>query len=119
MSLREEQSYFAKDVEKLLAFIHGLGFDVTFGEVLRTEEQQALYISQGKSKTSNSMHLKKCAIDLNIFRDGILMAGKDLQEFGYYWQSLNEKNRWGGSWRGLIESGKSSFRDEPHYERQV
>ena len=23
------------------------------------------------------------------------------------------------SWRGLIESGKSSFRDEPHYERQV
>lgn len=119
MSLREEQSYFAKDVQKLLEFIHGLGFDVTFGEVLRTEEQQALYISQGKSKTSNSMHLKKCAIDLNIFRDGILMAGKDLKDFGTYWESLNEKNRWGGSWRGLIESGKSSFRDEPHYERNV
>lgn len=117
MSLREEQSAFAKDVQKLLYFIHDLGYEVTFGEVLRTEEQQALYISQGKSKTSNSMHLKKCAIDLNFFKDGELIETPN--KIGKFWESLNDKNRWGGSWRGLIESGKSTFNDYPHFERQV
>lgn len=115
MSLREEQSAFAKDVLKLLSFTFNQGYDVTFGEVLRTEEQQALYIASGKSKTSNSMHLKKCAIDLNFFKDGVLVDTP--KEVGNFWQSLNEKNRWGGSWRGLIESGKSTWKDEPHFER--
>lgn len=117
MRLREEQSEFAKDVLKLLSFIFDLDYDVTFGEVLRTDEQQALYISSGKSKTSNSMHLKKCAIDLNFFKNGMLVETP--KEIGKFWESLGEKNRWGGSWRGLIESGKSTFNDSPHFERQV
>jgi len=53
MSLRNEQSLFAKDVIKLLSFIDDLGYEVTFGEVLRTEEQQEIYIKTGRSKTSN------------------------------------------------------------------
>ena len=117
MSLREEQSLFAKDVMQLLYFIHDLGYEVTFGEVLRTEEQQEIYIKTGRSKTSNSMHLKKCAIDLNFFKDGELIETPN--KIGKFWESLNDKNRWGGSWRGLIESGKSTFNDYPHFERQV
>jgi hypothetical protein len=120
MSLREQQSAFAKDVAKLLVFCEQEGFEVTLGEVLRTEAQQAIYIKEGKSKTSNSMHLKKCAIDLNFFRDGNLIENaKELKEIGNYWESLDVQNRWGGSWRGLVEGGKSSFIDYPHFERQV
>ena len=117
MSLRNEQSLFTKDVIKLLSFIDDLGYEVTFGEVLRTEEQQEIYIKTGRSKTSNSMHLKKCAIDLNFFKNGELVETP--KQIGKFWESLNEKNRWGGSWRGLIESGKSTFNDSPHFERQV
>lgn len=112
MTLREEQSKFAKDVQKLLAFIHGLGFEITFGEVLRTEEQQKVYLETGRSKTMNSMHLKKCAIDLNIFRDGKLVDSEaDLKGFGSYWESLDDKNKWGGNFTG--------FSDTPHYQRTV
>lgn len=117
MSLRNEQSLFVKDVIQLLLFIDNLGYEVTFGEVLRTEEQQEIYIRTGRSKTSNSMHLKKCAIDLNFFKDGNLVDTP--KQVGKFWESLNKKNRWGGSWRGLIENGQSTFNDSPHFERQV
>lgn len=117
MSLSSEQHKFSRDTATLLAFIFASGYEVSIGEVLRTEEQQALYIKQDKSKTSNSMHLKKCAIDLNFFKDGVLVQTPT--EIGKYWESLDPKNRWGGSWRGLIEAKKSKFVDKPHFERQV
>ena len=109
MSLREEQSKFAKDVQKLLEFIHGLGFEVTFGEVLRTDEQQKIYLETGRSKTMNSMHLKKCAIDLNFFKEGKLITTP--KEVGKYWESLSEKNQAGVFW--------TNFPDAPHFQRTV
>ena len=36
---------------------------------------------------------------------------KALRPFGDYWESLNPKNSWGGSW--------ASFKDVPHFERRV
>lgn len=45
------------------------------------------------------MHLKKCAIDLNF----LMGCNRNSKEIGKFWESLGEKNRWGGSWRGLIE----------------
>jgi len=110
MSLREEQSAFAKDVNSLLTYIHSAEWEVSFGEVLRTPEMQEIYVQTGKSKTKNSNHLLKCAIDLNFFFDGVIKTSKsDLQRFGDYWETLNPKNRWGGNWK--------SFQDCPHFER--
>ena len=58
-----------------------------------------------------SNHLRKCAIDLNFFRDGKLIYDKNLLlEVGTYWESLNPKNSWGGNW--------NSFKDVPHFERR-
>ena len=55
-----------------------------------------------------------------FFKNGVLIENsKELFEIGKFWESLNEANRWGGSWRGLIESGKSTFNDYPHFERKV
>lgn len=111
MSLVAEQAAFLQDLAKLLAFCWEKGFVVTGGELFRTPEQQAIYVKTGRSKTMNSNHLRRCAIDLNFFLNGALIQSKTvLQPVGDYWESLNPKNKWGGNW--------SSFLDIPHFERR-
>lgn len=119
MGLRDEQMAFTADVVKLLLKASQLGYEVTLGEVMRPIEMQQLYFKQGKSKTMASQHLKKLAIDLNLFFEGRLCTAKEIAPLGKYWESLDEKNRWGGSWRGRVESGASKFVDGPHFERFV
>ena len=110
MSLVKEQAAFLLDVAKLINFATEQGFVVTGGELSRTAEQQQIYMKTGRSKTMNSLHLKRCAIDLNFFKDGKLTYDiKQLQVIGNYWESLNEKNEWGGNWK--------SFKDVPHFQR--
>ena len=111
MSIVAEQAAFLLDVAKLINKATELGFTVTGGELFRTAEQQQIYVKTGRSKTMNSNHLKRCAIDLNFFRDGKLVYDvPTLKPVGEYWQSLHPKNRWGGLWR---------FVDLPHFERNV
>ena len=112
MSLVVEQAQFLMDVCKLVVFATKQGFVVTGGELFRTPEQQEIYVKTGRSKTMNSYHLKRCAIDLNFFKGGVLVYDKTvLQPLGDYWESLNKKNSWGGNW--------NSFKDVPHFERRV
>ena len=111
MSVVAEQAAFLLDVAKLINKATELGFTVTGGELFRTAEQQQIYVKTGRSKTMNSNHLKRCAIDLNFFRDGKLVYDvPTLKPVGEYSQSLHPKNRWGGLWR---------FVDLPHFERNV
>jgi hypothetical protein len=118
MALGQEQEIFAGHVAQLINKAIDLGFGVRLGECMRTPEQQKLYFNSGRSKTMNSQHLKKLAIDLNLITQGRLATAKEINELGKWWESLDPKNRWGGSWRGLVESGQSSFVDSPHFERQ-
>ena len=112
MSLVKEQAAFLLDVAKLINFATEQGFVVTGGELFRTAEQQQIYMKTGRSKTMNSLHLKRCAIDLNFFKDGKLCYDiPALTPVGEYWQSLSPKNQWGGFWK--------SFKDVPHFERRV
>ena len=112
MSLVTEQQAFLLDVCRLVAFATKQGFVVTGGELFRTAEQQEIYVKTGRSKTMNSLHLKRCAIDLNFFKDGKLVYDtKVLAPVGAYWESLSKKNSWGGNW--------NSFKDVPHFERRV
>ena len=112
MSLSQEQAAFLLDACKLIQYATEQGFMVTGGELTRTPEQQAIYLSSGRSKTMNSMHLKRCAIDLNFFKDGQLVSNKTLLDpIGAYWESLDPKNRWGGNFKSLV--------DCPHFERNV
>lgn len=119
MSLGKEQEIFAKHVALLITKAIDLGFSVRLGEVQRPIEMQELYVRTGRSKTMNSMHIKKLAIDLNLIVDGKLATRGQIEPLGKWWEALDPKNRWGGSWRGLIESKKSSFVDAPHFERQA
>lgn len=112
MSLVAEQAAFLIDVAKLVNKATELGFVVTGGELYRTPEQQQIHVRAGRSKTMNSIHLKRCAIDLNFFKDGKLTYDvAALRPVGDYWESLNPKNQWGGNWK--------SFKDVPHFERRV
>ena len=112
MSLVAEQAAFLLDVAKLINKATELGFVVTGGELARTPEQQAIYVKTGRSKTMASIHLKRCAIDLNFFKDNKLTYDiQALTPVGEYWQSLSPKNQWGGFWK--------SFKDVPHFERKV
>ena len=112
MSLVKEQAAFLLDVARLINKATELGFVVTGGELARTPEQQAIYVKTGRSKTLNSIHLKRCAIDLNFFKDGQIIWDKGiLAPLGAYWESLHAKNRWGGNFKSLV--------DCPHFERNV
>lgn len=112
MSLSDEQAAFLLDACKLVQYATEQGFKVTGGELFRTAEQQAIYVKTGRSKTLNSNHLKRLAIDLNFFKDGQIIWDKNtLAPLGAYWETLNPKNRWGGNFKSLV--------DCPHFERNV
>ncbi len=112
MTLREAQWEFLKDLKMLLNFIEMKGYSATGGELQRTLEQQQMYVNMGRSKTLNSRHIQKLAIDLAIFdQQGNWLQDKNrLQMFGDYWESLNDENSWGGNWK--------TFLDTPHFERK-
>ena len=114
----QHQEFFSRDVAKLFAFIHSLECEIRIGEVWRPQEMQELYLRTGKTKTRNSQHTQKMAIDLYITQHGQLVDDAVMVKIGKYWESLGVLNRWGGSWRGLVESGQSHFIDMPHFERK-
>ena len=111
-----QQAEFMRDLARLIDWIHTRGMVVTGGELSRTREQQELYFRSGKSKTMNSQHMKRLAIDLNIFRvvEGgvprLTYEKAELQEVGDYWESLSKRNRWGGNWK--------TFCDTAHFEKR-
>ena len=108
MTLGQHQEQFSRHLAQLLAKAFELGYEARIGEVQRTIEQQKIYINAGRSKTMNSMHLKKCAADIHFTKDGELCYP---QELGDFWESLDTLNRWGGNWK--------TFKDLPHYQRTV
>lgn len=118
MALVTEQHLFLLDVAKLIVEAERLSFIVTGGELYRTADQQAIYIKTGRSKTMNSKHLQRLAIDLNFFINdptGSLQLTYDIQKLkplGDFWEQLSPgKNSWGGNW--------NSFKDVPHFERRA
>lgn len=112
MTLSDHQAAFLLDVCKLIEYATKQGWKITGGELYRTVEQQEIYLKTGRSKTMNSRHLKRCAIDLNFFKDGKLVWDKEkIRPIGVYWESLNPINRWGGNFKSLV--------DVPHFERNV
>jgi hypothetical protein len=112
MGLVNEQASFLLDVCKLINYATAHGYVITAGELYRTLEQQQIYLKTGRSKTLDSNHLKRLAIDLNFFVNGKLTWDKKvLAPIGEYWESLSPKNKWGGNFKSLV--------DVPHFERSI
>lgn len=117
MTLREKQSIFALNISKLIIWAFDNGYEITLGESQRTNDQQLLYFMGYKlfvcgsslklaktkklSKTMYSLHKKKLALDLNVFKEGRLLNKYDKELFkplAEYWKSLHPKNTCGYYW---------------------
>jgi hypothetical protein len=110
MSAVSEQAAFLLDMGRLVLKATELGFQVTAGELYRTPEQQQIYVRTGRSRTMQSIHLQRRAVDLNFFKDGKLVYDKvALAPLGAYWESLHPWNSWGGNGVKLV--------DVPHFSR--
>lgn len=97
MTLREAQEIFARNVAKLIEFIFDSGYTCTLGEAFRTKEQALIYAEKGIG-SATSLHCKRLAIDLNIFKDGEYLTKSEDYEFaGIFWMALHEDNTWGGA----------------------
>jgi hypothetical protein len=110
MTLSDHQWAFLQDVAKLITFCAGNGIKLTGGELWRTHEQQLIYVKAGMSKTMDSKHLKRLAIDLNLFINGELRHDKEAFKVpAEYWASLSPENVSGYFWGW----------DFNHFERRV
>ena len=97
MTLRERQEVFASNVAKLIQFMFEQGYTCTLGECFRTQQQADWYSEKGVG-SKNSLHCKRLAIDLNIFKDGVYLPESDDYEFaGNFWYTLHPDNTWGGA----------------------
>jgi len=96
VTLGEKQRLFARLVGQLIVWAYSRGFELTFGEALRTEAQAAANAASGAG-ISNSLHKIRLAIDMNLFVAGIYQTDSGAYKpLGDYWKSLHPLCRWGG-----------------------
>lgn len=106
MSLGKRQEEFSKLVPQLINKAHELGFEVRIGDVFRDPRVHGEYGTKKGYGSATSNHKLKCAIDLNLFKNGnYLPATTDHEELGLWWEQLDDRCRWGG-W----------YNDGNHYE---
>lgn len=90
----KQQRVFTRLVGVLIGWIYANGYEATFGEAWRTPEQAALNAKKG-SGIVNSLHTRRLAVDLLLFKDGVyLTKTEDYEPVGKAWEDL------GGSWGG-------------------
>lgn len=98
-TLREKQSRFVGMVSKFIQFAEQSGYQLTFGEALRSPEEAHRLMLLGKG-ILNSLHTKKLAVDFNLYKDGVwLTKTEDHKLLGEWWESI------GGTWGGRFKDG--------------
>jgi hypothetical protein len=98
MTLRQKQSIFTFLVARLIIHANENGYELTFGECYRTPEQAQINADKGIG-ISNSLHIKRLAIDLNLFKDGKFLDTSDAHKLlGEWWERQHNNCRWGGRW---------------------
>lgn len=97
--LEKKQAVFSKKFLQLLDWLFSHGYDVTLGEAWRSEETAEWNAEHGLG-VSNSLHRIRLAVDLNLFRNGVLLReNSDYLPAGVFWESLSDGNYlfcWGG-----------------------
>jgi len=89
MSLRTEQSAFAKTLALLILWVFEQGYEITIGDVWAHDRHK-----------EGSFHYKRLAADLNLFKNGKwLIETKDHEPLGEFWKSLDPQCTWGGDFK--------------------
>ena len=100
MGLVTKQNEFARMMALLILYAQEREIQVTIGDVYRSEEEQARKLAQGLSKTMDSAHRNRLAVDLNLFCDGKWITDKEHPAFrilGEFWENVGGEwsSRWG------------------------
>ena len=115
MKLSATQQLFTLNIAKLIKYAHLMGFGLTFGHAWRSPEEQERLFHAGHSRTLDSQHQNRLAVDFKVFLNGRLcLDWQTIKILGDYWESLHPHNRWGGDWNG--NGVKDGFIDCPHFE---
>lgn len=96
MTLREKQSLFVRLVGILIEYAYQQGYELTFGQTLRSASEADKNFSDGVG-IRNSLHILKLAIDFSLFKDGkFMIRSEDHEPLGIFWEGLHPLCRWGG-----------------------
>jgi D-alanyl-D-alanine carboxypeptidase-like protein len=125
LTLDQKQRLFARMVGDLIQWAYAHGYEITFGETKRSDEQAEINAlgAKGRERLAdyiaglfpslaakirnntgsgirNSLHEIGLAIDLNLFRDGkYLDKTEDHRRLGERWEAM------GGAWGGRFGDG--------------
>jgi D-alanyl-D-alanine carboxypeptidase-like protein len=101
MTLHEMQAAHTLCVAKLIEWVYGQGWELTWGEAYRTQEQ-AQWDATNHIGIVNSVHCQRLAVDLMLFINGVYQtAAEAYQPLGDYWKTLNPLARWGGDFKSV------------------
>ncbi len=117
MTLRNKQSTFLRNFATLILWAFNNGYEVTAGELHRTEEQHRYNQQHGKTKATHSLHQDRLAGDLMLFKNGVYLTDSpSYKPLGDYWVSLDPQNRWGGDFNKDGNKTTSDGWDGNHFE---
>ena len=109
MTLNAKQARFTSKIAELIVWANQQGIQCIGAELYRTKEQAEIYAAQGKG-IKNSVHRKKLALDLFIYKDGTVSWDiDDYRVLGERWKTMDPDACWGGDW---------PRRDCPHFSFQ-
>jgi hypothetical protein len=101
MTLLQKQKEFARLVAVLINKAIALNYEVSLGETYRPPETARAYAQKGIG-SEHSLHTKRLAIDINLFKGGVwLTKSEDHKALGDFWESLScgeIQCCWGGRW---------------------
>lgn len=133
MTLSEKQRLFTRNFMHFLVWAHAKGYEFTFGEAYRSDEQAEInaigpvgraqvatilknyHIANLATKIENNMgsgvrgtlHEIRLAVDMNLFIDGKYITDSEAwRPLGEYWKSLHPLNRWGGDFKDKLGRSK-------------
>jgi len=103
MTLGDKQRLFCSLIAEFIVWCYANDYELTFGEAQRSQAQATANAAAGIG-ISNSLHLKRLAIDLNLFLDITVGGDEDVYAtdsaaylpLGMKWESMNSLCRWGG-----------------------
>lgn len=102
-SLWEKQTAFSRSTALLIQKANEMGYEVTLGEGWRSQEQavfKTMINAQKGIGIAASLHTRRLAIDINLFRGGkFLTQSADYQPLGVWWESHCSICRWGGRFK--------------------
>ena len=97
MNLGTKQELFARQLPRLLDYIHSLGYGIRLGDSYRDERIHGAFGTKKGYGHKNSCHKLKLAQDINLMKGGkFLSKTSDHLAIGMWWEEQHPDNRWGG-----------------------